>query len=140
MCCGAMLEEWCSKGVGPREIGELEPSEPCGECLLDGLRWFDRPGGGVPASDLEEAPLPLRDGWIEVQSANFNPRYVERKAYPLLPLSLQLPLARCFDAIATFDHIGFEANGSWCAMKFQEKATCVAENRADLISTPKWCG
>ena len=56
---------------------------------------------------------------------------------------LSRPLTSCLDAIAAFDDICFEADGSRSAVQLQEEPAGIAENRTRLIATPKWsraCG
>ena len=42
------------------------------------------------------------------------------------------------DPVAALDHIGLEADRTWTAVKLEEQATRVAENRAQLITSPQW--
>jgi hypothetical protein len=52
-------------------------------------------------------------------------------------------LTSCLDAIAAFDDICFEADGSRPAVKLQEEPAGIAKNGTRLITTPEWsraCG
>lgn len=52
-------------------------------------------------------------------------------------------MTSCLDAIAAFDDICFEADGSRPAVQLQEEPASIAENRTRLIATPEWsraCG
>ena len=52
-------------------------------------------------------------------------------------------MTSCLDAIATFDDICFEADGSRPAVQLQEEPAGIAKNGTRLITTPEWsraCG
>ncbi len=58
-------------------------------------------------------------------------RICEWAYFSLLSLTCRL------HTIATFDYVGFEGYRPRCAMKLEEEATCVAEDRSNLVASPE---
>lgn len=64
-----------------------------------------------------------------------NPLRISKFAYfSLLSLTCRL------HAVATLDYVCFEGYRPRCAMKFEEEATCVAEDGSHLVASPERCG
>jgi len=58
-----------------------------------------------------------------------------------LPAHFSLLALTCsLDAVAGLDHIGFEADRPWSAMKLEEETAGIAQHRPQLIATPERCG
>lgn len=48
-------------------------------------------------------------------------------------------MSGCFDSVTTFDHVGFECDGSWFGVQLEEEPACIAENIAVIVTSPEWC-
>lgn len=78
-------------------------------------------------------PIPLEKGLFGAISKAL---HTETSGFPYLSF---LALCRTFDTIATFDHIGLEADGSRTAVQLEEEAASIAEDRANFIPPPQRC-
>lgn len=58
-------------------------------------------------------------------------------------VAIAVVFARClrgFDAVARFDHVGFERDGARSAVQFEEEAAGIAEDGAGFVASPERCG
>lgn len=62
---------------------------------------------------------------------------MRRQAYIIAYLLLLLARSGGLDAIARLDNVGLEGDRARSAVQLEEEATCVAEDRTDLIASPE---
>ena len=127
-----------------RETGELEPFDALGESLPDARRRDWAPGGGVAVlGRLAASPLASNAPWREkgrvsaTLDASDSERTREREEGAYLP---PRAVARALHPIAALDDVCLETDRTRSAVQFEEKATGVAKNRAQIIASPEWGG
>jgi hypothetical protein len=123
-----MLDGWRKFGVPVRETGDCERSDKPEDILPEARRCWARPRE------------PSASGWAAGRPLVSPPcRLLAWQGTSIWRISDLLAHAgrTSLDAVAAFDDIGLEGDGSRAAVQLQEEAAGIAEDRARLIATPE---
>jgi hypothetical protein len=83
--------------------------------------------------------MSVRDVWVRCWEAGARLRVILGTIGEVAIAVVFARCLRCLDAIARFDHVGLERDGTRAAVEFEEEAAGVAEDGAGLIAAPEGC-